>query len=225
MLLSLCITSDYDQLHIALVQDGTLLHAVHANKHDGNKTLVPAIVQLLNEQHASLEQIKYIAVNVGPAPYTSLRIVLSTMNGIAYATGIPLVEVDALRAYHQQYGNVAPITVALLNAFNNELFYAIEARGNYMSGYASIGHLIAQLAQTYPHEPILFYGNGFGLHKEAIIAQLGDYAQYDATIAAYPQLELLVQTGHEQWLQGTTTAQAHPRYLKELAYQNSVKIG
>jgi tRNA threonylcarbamoyl adenosine modification protein YeaZ len=225
MPLSLCITSDYDQLHITLVRDGTILNGIHVNKHDGNKALIPSIMQLLAQEQISLAQIVYIAVNVGPAPYTSLRIVLATMNGVARATHLPIVEIDALAAYSANYGQTAPITVALLNAFNRELFFAIAAHGTYTSGYCSVTELAQRLAQNYPQQQIVFYGNGFTLYKDELCAQLGNYACYDATIPTYPPVELLAQVAHEQWLRGISTNQARPRYLKEVAYQNSIKTG
>lgn len=226
---ALCISSDYDEIHLGVIQHDscrsnnymTLQTDVAIPKQEGNKQLVPALKQLIQKYGNP----SFIGVNVGPAPYTSLRIVLATVNGYASATGTTLVEVDALAAYSQHYTHPdAAVRVALLNAFNQELFYAVNTAENIQYGYAPATDFLIQLAHTYADKTVLFYGNGVQLHKVTIDTLFGKRAQYDNDIPSYPPLELIAQAAYKQWLSATFVSQAMPRYLKQVVYHNSINV-
>ena len=58
--------------------------------------LAPAIVDLLSQHHQSIDDLKAIAVSVGPGSFTGLRIAIATAQGIAFARKIPIVGASTL---------------------------------------------------------------------------------------------------------------------------------
>ncbi len=41
--------------------------------------------------------LAFIAAHQGPAPFTTLRVCLTTVNGFAFATGMPLIGINGLQ--------------------------------------------------------------------------------------------------------------------------------
>lgn len=225
MPLSLYICSDYDYIHVALANQDLVLQTIRIDKRDGNTYLISSIIELLASHQTSMDTIAYIGINVGPAPYTTLRTALATMNGLARARNIPLVEVDALKTYLEDYrSRTIDISVAIFNAFNNDVFYGISAFGNETYGCSSVPELLNTLNLLYPGKTIFFCGNVVELHMPTLSATLGACATYDPALITYAPMAALVRAGQKSWAHGITTTYAQPRYLKEIAYQNSVKV-
>lgn len=223
---SICIITDYHQVHIALARQGIIDAATHLDKHDANRCLVPALEQLLIAQHYSLADLSYLAVCVGPAPYTSLRIALATANGLARSTAMPLVEIDALAVYNATYHQQThPVTITLFNAFNQDIFFGISDAHGYRSGWAPVKEFLASCKATYAQQPLIFCGNGALLYAELIDSICGDQARIDAELPAYTPLATLVHAAEQSWKAGNTTRYAQARHLKATQYHNSIKIG
>lgn len=145
----------------------------------------------------------FIGVNAGPAPYTSLRIVLATANGLHAASGIPLIAVDALKVFVQAHkpATVDDATVVLLNAFNQDLFYAI-ARYNepIETGYDRNDALIERLQRELSGLKITWLGN----------------AAPHPIIYDYPLTEQFVAYAWQRRLNNETTNSVLPLYLKQI---------
>ncbi len=84
---------------VALVQGGVVL-AEHRTdpERDLSETLLPSIQALLAEAGFSLPQIEAFAVSIGPGSFTSLRVGLSTVKGLAFGSALPAMAVPTLAA-------------------------------------------------------------------------------------------------------------------------------
>jgi tRNA threonylcarbamoyl adenosine modification protein YeaZ len=139
---------------------------------------------------------------VGPAPYTGLRIAIATVNGLHTATGIPLVPIDALKAFVRDYRpqNNNQVTVALLNAFNNDLFYAaFRHDGTLHSGYENADTLHERLKKEFNGLNIYWIGNATPQSSQD-----------------YPSQKQLAAYAWQEWLKHNTTDLALPLYLKQI---------
>ena len=58
-------------------------HTAHAVR--ASAQLLPLIDQLLVQHECELSDLDFIALDQGPGAFTSLRVVLTTINGIAFA--------------------------------------------------------------------------------------------------------------------------------------------
>jgi len=166
----LVIQTTYQQLQIGVFQDKKLLHGCSDDKIAASKKIILHIDSLLKKSGLSLNDLSFLAINQGPAPFTSLRVVISTINGLSFATGLPLVGVDGLAAFMQEYHDSNwPSTVALLNAFNNDVYFAIQSKdASLQTGCKNIKLFLQELKEIMPNQKIRFIGNGTELFKEQI---------------------------------------------------------
>lgn len=63
-----------------------------------SERLMPHIAELLRMSDLTKDQIKAVAVSIGPGSFTGLRIGLATAKALAYAWNVPLVGVPTLAA-------------------------------------------------------------------------------------------------------------------------------
>ncbi len=100
-----------------------LIASTELHYHATSAQLIPTIQQQLAQAHLALSDLHACAVNVGPGPFTTLRTIIATVNGIAYARPLPLIAVNGLTAFlHEQEENLFEHTVAALNAFGNDCY-------------------------------------------------------------------------------------------------------
>ena len=85
--------------------------------------LIPMIDTLLKQTAINVSDLAYIAVNIGPAPYNTLRALIATANAIAFAKKIPLVGCNALSLLTEFYTQENFQTVALLQAFSGHVYF------------------------------------------------------------------------------------------------------
>jgi len=95
----LAIESATDALSVALL-DGDALVALRA--HDGARqhsaALLAVIDATLREAGASLGDVGAMAISAGPGSFTSLRIGLATLKGLAFGRALPAIGVSTLEA-------------------------------------------------------------------------------------------------------------------------------
>ena len=84
----LAVESSTNTGSIALIADGTLLTEFFLNPDAANhsESLMPAIDRVLTESNISISQIDSYAISMGPGSFTSLRVGISTIKGLALAT-------------------------------------------------------------------------------------------------------------------------------------------
>lgn len=196
------ISSDYNNVHIFLCSSATIICAHSLDKKDGNKLLLVEIDNLLKQKDLKLQDLSFIGVNVGPAPYTGLRIAIATANGLHAATGLPLVAIDALKAFVQAHmpKDKHHATVALLNAFNNDLFYAVARYDTQMqAGYEKAPVLLERLALEL---------------KGLSVEQIGNAAP--GSTKEYPLPDQLARYAYQCWQERKITNLALPLYLKQI---------
>ncbi len=221
MVISLAIQSTYQSIEVGLCFDGVIKAVVQEHKSSASKNIVPLIGSLLAGQNLTFADVEYIAVNQGPAPYTTLRVVIATVNGLAYATGKPIFGVDAFSALAYEISDSGKPTYILLDAFNKDVYYA-----------QVINHVIIQsgcmqtseLPQIIPvNTPIYFIGNACETYAP-ILTQLYP----EATLIpehSYPQLSSIAIIARHQWsLNPHGKSHISPLYLKEQKYKNQMGI-
>ncbi len=202
---------------IALIKHETVCSQTSVDKYTASKNLIPMIHNLLTSSSIMLSDVSCIIVNQGPAPFSTLRSVLATVNGLHLATAIPLVGIDTLKAMLYEYKNSTHRTIVLLNAFNNDVYFAIEQYdSNPLTGYKKIDALASDIAHTYNNEQIIFIGDGALIHKEVISTTLGDNALISLNAPHFCSLEYLSTLGLQQYKKGITNSHyLLPLYLKK----------
>lgn len=218
-------TSGFDQ---AWQRQPIPLELAHSIKHvEASTKLIPMVDELLNALHIKLQDISAIAVNQGPGPFTTMRSVIATINGLGFASGIPLIAVNGIKAFVQaHHSEQYTHTIALLNAFCNDVYYAqLDGKTKTITfGCCSILYWIEQLKDflsKYPHARVNFIGNGIAMHQAGIANALGANLISLENLPEAPDVHAIAQAAITQWQENIGfTDQIAPLYFKAYLPKN-----
>lgn len=114
----------------ALFQDGRLLDeraADSAKKHA--ETALPLIDELLEANGVSISDVDVFAVDIGPGSFTGVRIGVSLVNALAFATEKKIVPVNALLSLYTAANEPERPVCALIDARNTNVYAALYRAG------------------------------------------------------------------------------------------------
>ena len=114
----------------ALFRDGSLVEerAADAGKKHA-ETVLPLIDDLLEADGVSIGEIDLFAVDIGPGSFTGVRIGVSLVNALAFATGKSIVPVNALLALYEASGEREQPVCTLIDARNGNAYAALYQAG------------------------------------------------------------------------------------------------
>jgi len=216
--------NSYDAIELALFTNGICIDAVRESKTNASKLAAPLISALLKKNECTFAQLSFLAVNQGPAPFTTLRVIIATANGISFATKLPLIGVDGLRALLVQHRDANySITIALLDAFNKDVYIAAERDGVFSYiGCENIDNALEKLRTLYTEHKLRFVGLASIVYAERILELFKNRAVivHDSPLCS---LEQLGATAYEIWQQQQGLSyQLFPLYLKHQHYKNQL---
>ena len=110
---------------VALFKDRQLLaEEVYTAGKTHSRHLLSIIDRLLDRCHCRTADVDGIAVTRGPGTFTGLRIGISTVKGLAAATGAKVVGIDGLAALAWPLAIVDVPVVAMIDARRGEVYHA-----------------------------------------------------------------------------------------------------
>ena len=169
-----------------------------------SSSIIPTIEAVLKKGGCVLSEVDAFVVGLGPGSFTSLRVGLSTIKALAFASGKPIVGIPSLDAIAchapQQDGPICVVTDA-----RREMVYACcyEKKNDIMRATTpymlmNIKDLLGQVKA-----PALFVGDGIFLYSETITK--GPLAHQCADKKYwYPQAKSLAVLGYRKFLKGRT---------------------
>jgi tRNA threonylcarbamoyladenosine biosynthesis protein TsaB len=163
----------------ALLRDGAIVHEVTADAGVSQAERVPLeLIALLERERLTLAEIDAFAVGSGPGSFTGLRVGIAAMQGLACATGRPLVGVSTLDALARIVVRAEPGAAriaAWVDAWRGEIYAA-----SYM-GEGEVEAATVERPETVLErlgdEPVAFIGDGAGTYEAQIRAALGPRAR------------------------------------------------
>jgi tRNA threonylcarbamoyl adenosine modification protein YeaZ len=223
MPLSIIVQNTYTTTRVGLYQNFYCVDRIEDVAH-ASSSFIPALNTLLAKHTTALADLSFIGAYQGPGPFTTLRIILASINGIACAQNIPLVGIDGLDAFLEECTDEHyPCTIALLNAYNNDAYFGIEYGGVIIEkGYKNISELLADIQQKFPHKEVRFIGQGVPLFKEIITTALKEKAYFPSPLPEAPSLDFLARKGYQLREEKKMVQQLLPLYLKTLHYKKSI---
>lgn len=93
---------DTSTVYVGLaLQDGSQVISEYTWRSNQHHTveLAPAVAELLSRSGLNIDQIEAIGVALGPGSFTSLRVGLSFVKGLALARGLPVIGIPTLDIY------------------------------------------------------------------------------------------------------------------------------
>jgi len=209
----------YQGIQLGLFQGEHLLQAVVDDKKKASKKIVVLAEKLLRTNDLSFENLSFFAANQGPGPFTTLRVVIATVNGFAFATKKKIVGVDGLEALLQEHTDKTYSTnVALLNAFSGDLYFGIKSDQDdeLDLGYENSSVLFSRIKKQFPNQKIRFIGQDISLYEEELLKLFGDAAILEKNLK-HCSIEQVGAMAWEQWEQKENIKnQLLPLYLKSM---------
>ena len=122
----LSIETSTELCSVALLRDDALFveEALAENRH--SELVVPMIRRVLERSHLEAARMDAFAFGQGPGSFTGIRIACGLVQGLAFASGRPVVPVPSLLALAEQSNERR--VVAALDARMNEVYLAAYAR-------------------------------------------------------------------------------------------------
>jgi len=175
-MLTLAFESSAKAASVALVEDGRLLSQYsQCSGLTHSRTLLPMAEDMLKNAELTLDKVDLFAVAHGPGSFTGIRIGVSTVKGLAWASGKPCVGVSTLEAmaWHglSAGGYVCPVMDARRSQVYNALFRIEGGRPRRLCEDRPIA--LADLARELQAlgSPVLLVGDGAELAEKSLASQ------------------------------------------------------
>jgi tRNA threonylcarbamoyladenosine biosynthesis protein TsaB len=198
-------------LHIAgdIRQRNTLAPRQHA------ELILSMADELLKEAHLQPQQLDGLAFGCGPGSFTGLRIACGVIQGIAFATDLPVAPISSLAALAQATSEKHVLTA--IDARMNEIYW-----GYYTRDAQGIMRLIGAENVSAPQQVKLItesgwygVGSGWTRYADELMAHLGNTIS-DYQGDRYPQAHAIIPLALTAFHEGriVNAHEALPVYLR-----------
>lgn len=212
----------YNSLSLGFFLNDCLSRSISFDAIKASSNLVPLLETFLSDQQITFEQLSFIAVDKGPGAFTSLRATIASVNGIAYATKIPLIGINSLEALQFDTLNALPqvpkFIITLLNAYNNDVYFRIfDCQKNYLieESCEKIDLVIQRIIDL--KSPTVCTGNGVILHQCLLSTALQGNFSTLLNNFTVPSVQAIGKLAYQLWLEDFKKYRAEsiqPYYLK-----------
>jgi tRNA threonylcarbamoyladenosine biosynthesis protein TsaB len=182
--------------------------------------LMPEIDAALGRASLALTDIDALCVSTGPGSFTGLRIGLSTVKGLAYSSGLPVVTVPTLEAFAWNFPRCAWPVCPMLDARKKEVY-----AGVFDTSAAEIARIEeetsmspAKLADRLKEfEKVVLVGEGAALYEDVFKQALGERALFAPRHLMAPSPAALAELGLRKALSGefSDPATLAPHYIRK----------
>ena len=83
-ILYLGVEGSYKLFEIALFESEKLIQVVSGDKSSASSSFILSLHKILKDNKKKFEDLQFIAVDQGPGAFTSLRVIISTINALAF---------------------------------------------------------------------------------------------------------------------------------------------
>jgi len=221
----IAIQNTYNSLELALFNDTKIIDKRDDDKRNASRSFIPLLDDLLHVNNHLLQDLSFIAVNQGPGPFSTLRVVIASANGLHFASNIPLIGIDGLKAMATEFQDAQyPNTTILLNAFSFDIYFAQQTPNQELiTGYKKIDLFLQELYNHTPDTPIRFLGNATEMYRDKIQNIFGTYAIIPEPLATHCSIEQIGLLGLKRWnTQEGLSDQLLPLYLKTHPVQKKI---
>jgi len=216
----LVIHHTYDTVYVGLFSETNQLDTIAIPHKASTARLIPSVAALLDGHTLKLEQLNFIGCTVGPSLFTTVRTVVVAANGLAFATGLPLVAINsltlrALTAFREGHTH----TVVLYNAFCGNLHYAVydyvtEQLLVELLTYDEVLQRIKRLVREHHGARINYLGNGVALLHTALEAAGLMAPDYTTHHPDFPTLAEVAAAALRDWRAEKSVKELVPYYGK-----------
>jgi len=148
-----------------------------------SRHVMTLIRQAIEWSGLSLGALDGFAVSRGPGTFTGLRIGISSVKGLAAASGKPVVGVSSLKALALQAASGSRLICPLLDARKGEVYFGCyRLTGGVLTRQGEEGVLPPEKVSGVIDGPCIFVGPGASLYRDVITKTLGESAGFAPAI-------------------------------------------
>ncbi len=203
---------------VALVRKDRLMSEYLLNvETTHSERLLPAIDRMLRDAGVGLDAVSGFAVSIGPGSFTGLRIGLSTVKGLAYASGLPVVGVPTLEALAWSAPFAAFQVCPVLDARKEEVYAALfRFEQGLLVRLMGDTALAPEALCSKIRKPTLFLGDGLPIYGALFRRILGDRMLVPPLASRGARPACVAELGRQRLERGErdTTDSLVPRYLR-----------
>ena len=192
---SLLLDSSNRNLSVAIGLDGRIFASKEYDAwQQQSELMIPAIEELLKENHLTLQQLNAIVVAIGPGSYTGVRIAVTIAKIMAFLLNVNLYSVSSLAVL----ASYEKPTICLVNARSGRSYFAV---------YSGNEKLVADTILT--NEEVMTY-----IHEHRDYAVAGDLEYLNLTSATFDRFMNMLNYIKEEHRE-TDLLAVKPIYLKD----------
>ena len=170
-----------------------------------SERLLGAIELVLREGRCAIDDLDGWAISLGPGSFTGLRIGVSTVKGLAFATRKPVAGLSTLDVLASQVSPTSALICPILDARKGEVYtalYRYEERNilKRLSAYQAI--MPEKLVKTIQEETI-FIGDGVKTYGDYIGHSLSSFAIFPPFSFNIPRGSTVARLGLEYLQKGS----------------------
>ena len=203
---------DEDRLQAEILLDNGKTHS---------QILVPLIENIMSILNISTNDIDVFASSIGPGSFTGLRIGITTIKAIAFASKKPVVSVPTLDALAYNMPALGSIVCPIMDARNSQVYTALfENRENTQSKLTEyLGININELIKIIKDkgENIIFTGDAVQLHRVLLEKELGNLCSFAPVYLMRNRASTVAELALKKALTGQleSSFEMHPIYLRK----------
>ncbi len=192
---------------IALIEDEELLREYLLNMEaTHSERLLPIIERLLAESKLSPKEVEGFAVSLGPGSFTGLRVGISTVKGLAFATQRPIVGIPTLDGLAYNLIFTSFLICPILDAKKKEVYAALY-KGDQKGGLKKLtSDLVLPPLELLKHiqKRVVFLGEGIKIYRQLFEEKLGKLALFAPLHLNVPRAASIAQLSLPKFLKGDT---------------------
>lgn len=181
-----------------------------------SQLILPMIEELLSSSNIDLNQLDALAFGCGPGSFTGIRIATSVIQGLGYATNIPVIPISSLAALAQtayQEKGWKRLLVAVDARIQEVYWAAYEVNDNDLIMLNGDEH-VSKPEEIIAPDSSHWYGvgNAWDVYKNEI-----KFIPKETDSTYLPMATAIAQLAKEKFkqLSWITAAEAHPVYLRD----------
>ena len=135
-----------------------------------SSSIIPAIDGILKKSGLALKDLDGFAVGLGPGSFTSLRVGLSTVKGLSFVTGKPIVGISSLDVLAMNAPVEAGASICVIGDARRNLVYSCVYRRTEKGLERVNEYSLTGMEEVLKKikEPTFFSGDGIPLYREII---------------------------------------------------------
>ncbi len=182
---------------VAIVSDEAVVAQYSLNiEVTHSERLMSTVDRVLRDTGIAMAQLDGFAVAAGPGSFTGLRIGISTVKGLALATGKPVAAVPTLQALAWNIPYAAHPVCPLLDARKNEVYAALyRFEGEVLVPLMPESAIPVRALAGRISGKTIFTGEAARLYKPEIEEQFGPSALFAPLAAVLPSAATVAEVG------------------------------